>query len=212
MNYTEFLKWAADKNACSLGLEYAQKFTTFDKFYQSCERGDWLLWFIGKLVNRSDNSQLRMLVLAKARCAKLAKHLMKDERSIRAVETAERFGLGTATMKELTEAAAYATAAYAAAAEVAAAAAYAAAADAAAYAAYAAAAAEAAEVAADAAEVAADAAVVRKKILQQCAEVVRDVFTVKYIEKLWKETQGDYYTKVMKQKQGELTSAQQVQA
>lgn len=50
---------------------------------------------------------LRQLTLAKARCAKLVIHLIKDERSKKAVEIAEQFGLANATREQLNAAAAY---------------------------------------------------------------------------------------------------------
>jgi hypothetical protein len=69
-----------------------------------CHRGDWLLWLAKKV-----DIDLRPLTLAKARCAKTVIHLMKDERSINAVNIAERFGLGECSREELA-AAAYADA------------------------------------------------------------------------------------------------------
>ena len=50
------------------------------------------------------------MILAKARCAKTVICLMKDRRSVEAVNVAEKFGLGQATLEELkiADAAAYA--------------------------------------------------------------------------------------------------------
>jgi hypothetical protein len=73
---------------------------TVEQMVNECERGDWLLW----LAQRA-GLDLQPLTLAKARCAKTVIHLMKDERSIKAVEVAERFGLGEATREELAAAA-----------------------------------------------------------------------------------------------------------
>ena len=131
---------------------------TAKEAWNECERGDWLLWWAQK-----EGQEIRSLTLAKARCAKLVIHLMKDKRSIDAVNVAERFGLGEANEQELNTAAAAAAAAGAA---YAAYAAYAAAA----YAAYA-----AAYAAADAAAAADDADdAVRKETLLKCAEIVRE--------------------------------------
>ena len=130
---------------------------TAKEAWNECERGDWLLWWAQK-----EGQEIRSLTLAKARCAKLVIHLMKDKRSIDAVNVAERFGLGEANEQELNTAAAAAAAAGAA---YAAYAAYAAAA----YAAYAAAYAAADAAAADDADDA-----VRKETLLKCAEIVRE--------------------------------------
>ena len=90
--------WAADK--------------TIEEVVSTCERGEWLLWLAQKV-----GVPLQELTLAKARCAKTVIHLMKDERSINAVNVAEKFGLGECTLEELKEAAAGAYAAYADAAD-----------------------------------------------------------------------------------------------
>jgi hypothetical protein len=132
------------------------------------------------IIDIAHEPSLRKLTLAKARCAKLVLHLMKDERSKNAVKVAEMYGLGKATRQDLDKAAAAAADAYAYAAD-AAYAAYAAAdafaaaaADAAyafAYAAYAAAYADAADAAAYA-----FAAAARRTILNKCANIIREQY------------------------------------
>ena len=89
--------------ACSDAKEWASD-KTIEEVVNTCHRGDWLLW----LAKRVD-IDIRPLTLAKARCAKTVIDLMKDQRSIDAVNIAERFGLNECTMEELS--AAY-TAAY----------------------------------------------------------------------------------------------------
>lgn len=85
-------------NACTEAIEWVGD-RDLQKAWVECERGDWMLW----LASRS-GIDLRTLTLAKARCAKLIIHLMEDERSRKAVEVAEKFGLGQATREELNEA------------------------------------------------------------------------------------------------------------
>ncbi len=160
----EARKWAADKS--------------WEEVYNTCDRGDWLLW----LFKKTNPDDLQLLTLAKGHCANTVRHLMKDERSIRAVDAAIAFGLGEITKEGLDAAydAAYAYAAYAAAyAADAAAAAYAADA-AAAYAADCAADAAAADCAADAYAYAAYAAyaAARKQNQQQTADIVRKYISI----------------------------------
>lgn len=111
MNYMDKIKQLKACDAAVVWLEENQ-FASLDKAWQACERGDWMLWLIGRTMNHDDEAQLRKLTLAKARCSKLVVHLMKDERSRNAVEVAEQFGLGNATRQELADAAADAAAAY----------------------------------------------------------------------------------------------------
>jgi len=125
--------------ACNDAKEWA-KDKTWPEIFETCHRGDWLLW----LYRRTNPDNLKELMRTKAHCALTVRHLMKDQRSINACEVALKFADGQATREELN--------AYAADA-----------ADAAAYAAYtadayAAAAAYAAYAAADAAYDAADSA------------------------------------------------------
>lgn len=161
MNSETFIKKLQSIHACVEATEWAQSNNHNDRSaWDACERGDWLLWWA-----KEEGCDLRQITLAKARCAKLVVHLMKDERSIRAVEVAERFGLGQATHEELDEARRDAYAAYADDATPAAYAAYAAADDTA-YAAYAGAAWREK----------------RAEILKQCAGICRECITPTWIE------------------------------
>ncbi len=103
--------------ACEEALDWADD-KTIEKVVEECHRGDWLLWLAHKL-----ELELKPLTLAKGHCANTVRHLMKDKRSIEAVDAAIAFGEGLATIKELDAASAaaasyvtsYAYAAYAAA-------------------------------------------------------------------------------------------------
>jgi len=118
-------------NACQEAKDWAGD-KTWEEVYNTCHRGDWLLW----LLQRTNPNDLQLLTLAKGNCANTVRHLMKDERSIKAVDAAIAFGEGKISREELDEAAdaaadaARAAAYYAAAYDYAACAAYYAAADA----------------------------------------------------------------------------------
>jgi hypothetical protein len=92
----EAKKWASDK--------------TWEEVYKDCPRGDWLLW----LFQKTNPDSLQELTLAKGHCANTVRHLIKDERSIQAMDTAIAFGEGKATREELNSAAATSAAADAA--------------------------------------------------------------------------------------------------
>jgi uncharacterized protein with PIN domain len=115
-------------SACSDAREWVATQKNYKEAWQNCERGDWMLW-LAKRLNVDD----RKLTLAKFKCANQVRHLMKDQRSIAALDAAEKYGKGEIGRDDLNAAyaAAYAAAAAAAYAAAAAAAAYAAAADAA---------------------------------------------------------------------------------
>jgi hypothetical protein len=111
MKFKELLK---DLDACKEAIEWAGD-KTWKECYEQCHRGDWMLWLFAK----TNPNDLQLLTLAKGYCANTVRHLMKDERSLKAVDTAIAFGEGKATRQELDKAAitAYAydadTAAYA---------------------------------------------------------------------------------------------------
>jgi hypothetical protein len=83
--YSDVIEWVEDK--------------TIEEVVDQCHRGDWLLW----LAKRVDIG-LQPLTLAKAHCANTVRHLMKDERSIKAVDTAIAFGEGKANLEDLNSA------------------------------------------------------------------------------------------------------------
>ena len=156
-------------NACSPAIVWAED-KNIEEVLRDSWRGDWLLWLAKKL-----DLPFNKLTLAKARCAKTVIHLMKDQRSIYAVNVAEKFGLDECTLEELNNAYAAADAAYADAAYAYAAAADAAAADAAADAANAAAYAAYATYAAAAAYAAYAAAAARKNNQQHTSDICVEI-------------------------------------
>ena len=165
---------------CKSAIEFRKEFKSFEEAWDACPRGDWMLWLASKL-----KVDKRLLTLTKGYCAKTVEHLMKDERSKKAVQAAIDYGNNLIDEEELRGAAAtaYAATATAAAAADAAAADDAAAAAYAAYAAYAAAAAYAAYAAA-----AADAAAyaTKKENQKLTADICRKYLS-KIVFKLIKE-------------------------
>ena len=87
--------------ACKEAKEWAGD-KTWEEIYNTCRRGDWLLW----LFQRTNPNDLQLLTLAKGHCANTVRHLMKDERSIKAVDAAIAFGEGRISKAELDDAAA----------------------------------------------------------------------------------------------------------
>jgi hypothetical protein len=93
--------------ACKQALEWAGD-KTWEEIYNTCHRGDWLLWLFAK----TNPDDLRLLTPAKAHCANTVRHLMTDERSTNAVDVAIAFGEGRATIEEFNSAYNAANAAY----------------------------------------------------------------------------------------------------
>ena len=86
--------------ACRAAKEWAQG-KTFEEVYTTCERGDWLCWLFAK----TNHEDIQLLTLVKGHQANTVRHLMTDERSLKAVDTAIAFGEGRVTREELRNAA-----------------------------------------------------------------------------------------------------------
>lgn len=149
-------------NACGASLEWVGK-RSIARAYRECERGDWMMWLATKVgVDR------KLVVHAACACVRLSLPRVPagETRPLAAIETAERWCRGEATINEVRTAADAASAAHAAAH----------AAYAAVHAAYAAvhAAAYAATCAVTyAADAASSASVAKKQTLRECADLVR---------------------------------------
>ena len=105
----EFQKKLQSLSACRDAVAWAQG-KDFKQVWQTCERGDWMLWLAHWLMRNDSVFTLQQITKAKVRCARLVQHLMKDNRSIQAIDVAERFSEGLATREELNAAAAAAAA------------------------------------------------------------------------------------------------------
>ena len=185
--------------ACEEALEWAEDYETLADALANCERGDWMLWLLGRLSGDPETDSRKKLVLTACQCARLALPYVKEgeDRPLKAIETAEAWARGVSGVS-LVDVRAAANAAYVAAnaayvAYVAANAAAYAAANAAAYAAanaaaYAAnAAAYAANAAANAAYAAANAAAyaaANAATLGKCADIVREHYDAPSISRL----------------------------
>lgn len=159
MNANQFMQRLEKLGACSAAKKWASG-KSWKEVYDSCHRGDWLLW----LYVRSKDYNFQKVTLAKGLCANTIRHLLKDERSIKGVDAAIAFGKGEISIDELDASAVAALAASGRAAD-------------AANAAFAATSAfAAASAAASAAAIAAaDANAAKKQNQQMTADIVREV-------------------------------------
>jgi hypothetical protein len=82
-------------NACKEAVKWAQD-KTIKEVVEQCHRGDWLLWLAQKV-----DIGLQPLTLAKGHCANTVRHLMEDESSLKAVDTAIAYGEGKVSIEEL---------------------------------------------------------------------------------------------------------------
>ena len=99
-----------ENNACTEGANWADSQIDYKTAWEKCDRAGWLLWAAKKF-----GVSLEKLTLAKVSCARTVQHLMTDQRSIDALDIADKFGKGEASLKELgaaTNAASFVCSAY----------------------------------------------------------------------------------------------------
>ena len=80
-----------EMSACIDAIEWIKQYNTFSEAWNNCERGDWMLWLIGRRIKNL--KQRKVLVLCACQCARLSlKYVNKDEdRPRKAIETAEKW-------------------------------------------------------------------------------------------------------------------------
>ena len=81
---------------CLDATKYYDACKSSEEAWNNCSRGDWMLWITSNL-----EVDIKILTLAKVHCALTVRHLMKDKRSINALEVALEFVNGKATLEEL---------------------------------------------------------------------------------------------------------------
>ena len=100
MNALQFAEYLKSINACDPACKW-QEGKDLETVWNTCERGDWMIWLLVNSENEVTDRELRLIAV---KCARQVQHLMKDERSINALDVAERFANGEATQEELTAA------------------------------------------------------------------------------------------------------------
>ena len=89
--------------ACRNSVGWAVSQPSRAAAWQNCERGDWLLWLLGELSGPVGSKSRKKLVLTACECARLALPFVEkgEKRPLQAIETAERYVRGKATIEEV---------------------------------------------------------------------------------------------------------------
>ena len=90
-------------DACNEAVREAKKFKSGQAAWDNSARGDWMLWLVGRISGKPESAKRKKLVLCACECARLALvHVPKGEnRPLKAIETAEAWARGEATIDEL---------------------------------------------------------------------------------------------------------------
>ena len=90
-------------NACEPAIKWAEG-KSWKEIFEQCPRGDWLLWLFRLTKDESEND-FALLTIAKGYCANTVRHLMKDQRSLNAVNAAINYNGDRISLKTAAKAA-----------------------------------------------------------------------------------------------------------
>jgi len=95
------------KSACLEAAEWCKTQRSFASAWKNCKRGDWMLWILGRQATEPESASRKRLVLCACALARTAlKHVPAGEARPRlAIETAEKWARGEATIKQVRTAA-----------------------------------------------------------------------------------------------------------
>jgi hypothetical protein len=92
---TTFKELLIENSSCQAGIDWADD-KTIEQVIEQCQNGSWFIW-----LGKKFNIDLQALTLAKAMCVKTILNLIVDQKSIEALDVAEKFGLGEKSKEEL---------------------------------------------------------------------------------------------------------------
>ena len=106
MNSEQFSELLSNLGACSDARAWARG-KDLHTVWTTCERGDWLLWLCGKMVDQAGWPTRKELVLATCACAETVLPFVNvgDDRPRLAIETARAWTRGEASVEEVKAAA-----------------------------------------------------------------------------------------------------------
>ena len=97
MNVKKLIKLGACREAVSWAEEQADDTSA----WIACERGDWMLWLLGKLSGPAWGERRKLLVLAACECARLALPYTHGKQIETYIETVEAWTRGEATQTQV---------------------------------------------------------------------------------------------------------------
>lgn len=102
MTKLEFKKLLTSLGACEDATEWA-KGKDLKTVWETCERGDWLLWLIGNMMDKPNWPTRQQLVLAACACAETSlKYVPEGElRPKEAIDAARRWANGQSSIEEV---------------------------------------------------------------------------------------------------------------
>src|ERR1700734_1856565 len=96
MKNSEVSKILSKLSVCSDARVFCRGHKTIKAAWLACERGDWLLWFAGKL-----DIDRKVLVFVACQCARLVLKNTTDKRVLKCIEITERWTADNAMIEEM---------------------------------------------------------------------------------------------------------------
>jgi hypothetical protein len=91
-----WIKELQQLGACIDALRWGKDYPTLQEAWVKCERGDWMLWLLGKLSGKPMSDERKKLVLIACQCARLSLKYVKpgETRPLKAIELASAWAGG----------------------------------------------------------------------------------------------------------------------
>ena len=103
MTAEEFAKLLKELKACSAARTWA-KGKDLNEVWETCPRGDWMLWLAERMMNVKGWPTPMQVVLATCACAETALEHTTDPRPARCIEVVRLWSCGNATLEEVNKA------------------------------------------------------------------------------------------------------------
>src|SRR3990172_7863694 len=86
---------------CAEALHWLRTQSSPEAAWKGCERGDWMLWLVGKLSGPPDSDSRKLVVTAAVECTRFVLPYSDDKRVLVCIKTTERYLAGKATLSEV---------------------------------------------------------------------------------------------------------------
>ena len=103
MKKNHFIKKLEKLHVCKEAVEWAKEYPNLQKAWDACDRGDWMLWLVGKLSGSPESNKRKKLVLAACDCVEKSLPYSGSNREmiIKCLKITRLWAKGEATIKQV---------------------------------------------------------------------------------------------------------------
>jgi len=89
--------------ACHGAIKWANDYPTLQQAWNVCERGDQMLWLLGKQSGSPESESRKKLLLTVCKCARVSLKYIKSIQTLKSIQIAEKYakGIKGVTLKDV---------------------------------------------------------------------------------------------------------------